>query len=95
MYQAMAQLLAANIHTQVHQPAPVCTDLCDEWHILWMDGNQVWVYTPVTRFEAVAIVEDVLCAPAPSELGSGSVASSHADNEGISRVLKRRRFKQM
>lgn len=94
MYQAMVQLLVANIHSPSHQPVMLHTDLRDEWHILWMDGNILWTYTPATRFEAVAIVEDVLSTPVSSETSTSSAASVSEEIEGISRVLKRRRFLQ-
>jgi hypothetical protein len=90
----MVQLLVANIHTPSHQPVLVHTDLRDEWHILWMDGNILWTYTPATRFEAVAIVEDILSTPISSELGTSNTALVSEEVEGISRVLKRRKFLQ-
>ena len=55
----MVQLLIANIHTPLHQPVMVHTDLKDEWIIFWMDGNILWTYMPATRFEAVALIENV------------------------------------
>ncbi|DBA79685.1 TPA: hypothetical protein ACH3X1_008358 [Trebouxia sp. C0004] len=94
VYQAMVQLLVANIHTPSHQPVMVHTDLCDEWHILWMDGNILWTYTPATRFEAVAMVEDIFNTPVLSETSTSSAASISEDTEGMPRVLKRRRFLQ-
>lgn len=94
MYQAMVQLLVANIHTPSQQPVMVHTDLRDEWHILWMDGNIQWTYTPATRYEAVAMVEDILNPPVFSETSTSSAASVSEDIEGIPRVLKRSRFLQ-
>lgn len=94
MCRAMVQLLLANIHTPSHHPVMVHTDLCDEWHILWMDGNTMWRYTPATRFEAVAMVEDILSTPVLAETGTSSPALGSEEIEGISRVLKRRRLSQ-
>lgn len=88
------QLLVANIHTPSHQPVMVHTDLRDEWHILWMDSNILWTYTPATRFEAVAVVEDILNTPVLCETSTSGAASVSEEIEGISRVLKRRRFLQ-
>lgn len=92
VYQAMVQLLVANIHTPSHQPVMVHTDLRDEWHILWMDGPTIWTYTPATRFEAVAMVEDILNTPASNEMQTSNTALVSEGVEGISRVLKRRKF---
>lgn len=91
----MVQLLVANIHTPSQQPVMVHTDLRDEWHILWMDRNILWTYVPATRFEAVAIVEDILNTPVLSEMSTSSAASVSEDVEGVSRVLKRRKFLQL
>ena len=86
------QLLVANIHTPAHQPVMVHTDLRDEWHIYWMDGSKLYTYTPASRFAAVAIIEDILKNPVSSEMGTSSAAPASEETEGISRMLKRRRF---
>jgi hypothetical protein len=92
VYQALVKLVAANIHTPDNQPVMVHTDLRDSWHIYWMDGSTIYTYTPTSRFEAVAIIEDVLRSPVPCELGTSSSASAIEETEGISRLLKRRKF---
>ena len=90
----MVQLLVASVYTPSHQPVMVHTDFCDDWHVLWMDGNILWTYMPATRFEAVALVEDSLNTPLLSRMSTSSTASISEEDEDISRGLKRRRFLQ-
>lgn len=94
VYQAMAQLLVANMHAPTKKPVVVLTDLRDDWHIYWMDGNKLYTYTPESRFVAVAAIEDILSTQVPSELGISSFASTSDETKGTSRLLKRRKFVQ-
>ncbi len=36
------------------------TDLCDEWHLLWLDGNTITQHPFTSRAQAVGFIEDML-----------------------------------
>ncbi|CAL8468992.1 g8533 [Coccomyxa elongata] len=38
----------------------VLTDLCDEWHLLWLDGSTITQHRFTSRAQAVGFIEDFL-----------------------------------
>lgn len=57
MFQAMGQLLAANILSRKHRPVVVVTDLKDDWRLLWMDKATITTASCPGAAAAVAIIK--------------------------------------
>lgn len=58
------------------------TDLCDEWHLLWLDGSTVNQHAFTSRAQAVGFIEDFLADRIEASMGGHPTAA---------RVAKRRR----
>lgn len=48
------------MHAPKFRPVVVLTDLCEEWHILWMDGMQPSCYSNLQRAHAIPLLRNVV-----------------------------------
>jgi len=61
----------------------VLTDLCDEWHLLWLDSATIKHYAIDTRGQAIGFVEDLL---------AGRFEASEGVEPNAAGVAKRRKI---
>jgi hypothetical protein len=96
IFQAMGQLLLANVHSPDWRPVVIVTDLREYWSLLWMDGLEI----KVGRFEspgaAFVVVDSLIAAAADAQAtpqgaaASGAVASSRASPQAVPDYLAAR-----
>jgi hypothetical protein len=60
IYQALTQVLSANILSPDLCPFGVLTDLNDAWAVIYMDSTSIHVIKPSSRAAAIALIEQLL-----------------------------------
>jgi hypothetical protein len=95
MFQAMAQLLLANVHSPDWRPAVIVTDLREYWSLLWMDGAEIKVGKFDTSGAAWVVVSALIAAAEAQATpqraaASDAVPSSRASPQAVPDFLASR-----
>lgn len=69
LFQAKAQVLAANIRCPDYRPFGVLTDLNDYWSVFYLVGSTICCVSPESREAAVAFIEHLLLTRAGGDNG--------------------------
>lgn len=82
LYQALAQVLCANIHCPECRPFGVLTDLKDYWLVIYMDKGVMYSVAPESRVEAVTFIEHLLEHRLSGQDSDGGGGAGEGGGEG-------------
>lgn len=94
-FQALCQLVLANIHSRNHRPVVCCTDLGKEWILLWLDGSTVKVAAARQPAHALDLLRECMQHAAAEAMGADPLVaagvSSSSTASGMPSILAARK----